>query len=90
MEHSANVTLVGLEIFRGKQLREGGVTPLDWLHFAVALVCRDVGYVRGLCPLYRTVCTTTKIKDLIPFSGKCALFTQLSVSWVTESARTVG
>jgi hypothetical protein len=51
VEHSANVAQVGLEIIRGKQLLDGGVTPRDWLHFAVALVCHDIGYVRGLFDL---------------------------------------
>ena len=28
----------------------GGVlTPGDWLHFTVALLCHDIGYVRGVC-----------------------------------------
>jgi hypothetical protein len=51
VEHSANVTQVGLEIIRGKQLLDGGVSPEDWLHFVVALVCHDIGYVRGLSDL---------------------------------------
>jgi hypothetical protein len=63
VEHSANVTLVGLEIIRGKQLLEGGITPLDWLHFAVALVCHDVGYVRGLCALDRAGVYATGVGD---------------------------
>ena len=49
VEHTANVTLCGLEIIRGRQLLDGGVSPSDWLHFVVALVCHDIGYVRGLC-----------------------------------------
>jgi hypothetical protein len=53
VEHTANVALCGLEIIRGKQLLDGGVTPEDWLHFAVGLVCHDLGYVRGLCDLDR-------------------------------------
>jgi hypothetical protein len=43
------VTLVGQEILRGKHIREGGVTPRDWLHFIVSLLCHDIGYVRGVC-----------------------------------------
>ena len=27
----------------------GGVTPRDWLHFIVSLLCHDIGYVRGIC-----------------------------------------
>lgn len=31
--------MVGLEILRGKQLKEGGVTPQDWLNVAISLLC---------------------------------------------------
>jgi hypothetical protein len=43
------VTLVGQEILRGKHIREGGVSPHDWLHFISSLLCHDIGYVRGVC-----------------------------------------
>src|SRR5262245_27537293 len=33
--HTIFVTLVGQEVLRGKHLREGGVTPRDWLHFII-------------------------------------------------------
>ncbi|MGQ4648091.1 Npun_R2479 family HD domain-containing metalloprotein [Lyngbya aestuarii] len=49
VEHSILVTLVGQEILRGKHIREGGVTPDDWLHFIISLVCHDIGYVKGVC-----------------------------------------
>ncbi len=49
LEHTIMVTLAGQEILRGKHLIEGGVTPLDWLHFTMALLCHDIGYVRGIC-----------------------------------------
>ena len=49
VEHSIMVTLVGQEILRGKHIREGGVTPEDWLHFIISLVCHDIGYVKGVC-----------------------------------------
>src|SRR5215469_12457381 len=42
-------TLVGQEILRGKHISEGGVTPRDWLHFIISLLCHDIGYVRGVC-----------------------------------------
>jgi hypothetical protein len=48
-DHTILVTLVGQEILRGKHIREGGVTPEDWLHFAVSLLCHDIGYVKGVC-----------------------------------------
>src|SRR5262245_61347917 len=47
--HTIGVTLVGQEVLRGKHLREGGVSPRDWLHFVVSLLCHDIGYVRGIC-----------------------------------------
>ena len=34
---------------RGKHIREGGVSPHDWLHFISSLLCHDIGYVRGVC-----------------------------------------
>ena len=49
VEHSMLVALVGQEILRGRHIREGGVTPDDWLHFVIALVCHDIGYVKGVC-----------------------------------------
>lgn len=48
-EHTMMVTLVGQEIFRGKLLSEGKVSPRDWAHFTIALLCHDIGYVRGIC-----------------------------------------
>ena len=49
VEHSILVTLVGEEIWRGKHIREGGVTSEDWLHYIISLVCHDIGYVKGVC-----------------------------------------
>lgn len=51
IEHTVMVTLVGLAILEGKHLCEGGVTPRDWLHFTIALLCHDIGYVKGVCRL---------------------------------------
>ena len=48
-EHTMMVTLVGQEILKGKHIRDGGVSPKDWLHFMIALLCHDIGYVRGVC-----------------------------------------
>ena len=47
--HTILVTEVGQEILLGKQLRIGGVTPAEWLHVVIALLCHDIGYVRGVC-----------------------------------------
>lgn len=49
VEHTIFVTLVGQEVLRGKHIREGGVTPEDWLHFMISLLCHDIGYVKGVC-----------------------------------------
>lgn len=49
VEHTILVTLVGQEILRGKQIREGHISNRDWLHFMVSLVCHDIGYVHGIC-----------------------------------------
>ncbi|MCP4158261.1 MAG: metal-dependent phosphohydrolase [bacterium] len=49
VEHTMLVTLVGQEILRGKHLTEGGVAPENWLHFIIALLCHDIGYIKGVC-----------------------------------------
>ena len=49
VDHTLLVTLVGQELLRGKHIREGGVSAEDWLHVSVALLCHDIGYVKGVC-----------------------------------------
>lgn len=49
VNHTIMVTSVGQEILRGIHLKDGGVTPRDWLHFTISLLCHDIGYVRGIC-----------------------------------------
>jgi hypothetical protein len=49
VEHTVLVSLTGQEILRGKQIRDGGVTPEDWLHFILSLLCHDIGYLKGIC-----------------------------------------
>lgn len=49
VNHTILVTLVGQEIVRGKHIREGGVSSEDWLHYSLALLCHDIGYVKGVC-----------------------------------------
>lgn len=49
VEHTILVTLVGQEILRGKHQCEGNVSQEDWLHALIALLCHDVGYVKGVC-----------------------------------------
>tara|TARA_Y100000588_G_scaffold365927_1_gene431105 strand:- start:812 stop:1669 length:858 start_codon:yes stop_codon:yes gene_type:complete len=49
VDHTIMVTMVGLEIIRGKHLHEGRVNPEDGLNYLLALLCHDVGYVKGAC-----------------------------------------
>ena len=49
LDHTVMVTMAGQAILEGKHLYEGGVTPRDWVHFIIALLCHDIGYVRGVC-----------------------------------------
>jgi hypothetical protein len=49
VEHTIMVTSVGVAMMRGKHLLEGGVVPRDWFHFIVAVLCHDIGYVKGIC-----------------------------------------
>jgi len=63
VEHTLMVTLVGQEILRGKHVREGGVSPRDWMHFMLSLLCHDIGYVRGVCREDRHGVYTTGVDD---------------------------
>jgi hypothetical protein len=47
-EHTILVTQVGQEIIRGKLLFQS-LAPEDWVHFIFALLCHDIGFVRGAC-----------------------------------------
>ena len=47
-EHTALVTLVAQDILRGLRLRQD-ITPDDWLHFIIAALAHDVGYLRDVC-----------------------------------------
>ncbi len=49
VEHTVLVTLVGQAILKGKHLCEGGVLPKDWMLVTIALLCHDIGYVKGVC-----------------------------------------
>ena len=49
MDHTLMVSLAGQAIIEGKHLREGGVTPRDWMHYMIAVLCHDIGYVKGVC-----------------------------------------
>ena len=46
-EHTLLVTLAGRDILRGRVLREP-TSADDWLHFLLACMTHDIGYVRGV------------------------------------------
>lgn len=46
LEHTMLVTLAGRDILRGRALRERTSSD-DWLHFLIACLTHDIGYVRG-------------------------------------------
>lgn len=47
--HTMVVTQVGQAILRGRIMVEK-VAPDDWLHFTIATLLHDIGYLRGACP----------------------------------------
>ena len=47
-EHTALVTLVSQDILRGLRLTRT-ITGDDWLHFIIAALTHDIGYLRGVC-----------------------------------------
>ncbi len=49
VEHTVLVTLTGQAILEGKLIREGNVSAADWLQTIIALLCHDIGYVKGIC-----------------------------------------
>ncbi len=83
VDHTIMVTLVGQAILKGKHLCEGGITPRNWLHFMMALLCHDIGYVKGVCKLdedgrYATGTNDEMIE--LPFGGTDAALTPYHVS----------
>jgi hypothetical protein len=63
LDHTIMVTLVGQEILRGKHLSDGSVSPEDWVHFLIALMCHDIGYIKGVCHSDRRGAYATGIGD---------------------------
>lgn len=51
VEHTIMVTIVGQALLQGKHMIDGGVKPQDWLHFTLALLFHDIGYVRNICQI---------------------------------------
>jgi hypothetical protein len=63
LEHTVLVTLAGQSILEGKHLLEGGVSPKDWMQVTIALLCHDIGYVRGIIQRDTRGCYATGIGD---------------------------
>ena len=79
VEHTIMVTLVGQEILRGRHIRQGGVTPSDWLHFMISLLCHDIGYVRGVCRADRgDVCSTGRGDQVVTSGGLIGKVTKVA------------
>ena len=51
LEHTILVTTVGQALLQAKRLSEGAdsVTATDWLNLMTALLCHDIGYIKGVC-----------------------------------------
>jgi hypothetical protein len=49
VEHTVHVTVVGIEILKARHLEAKNVTRDAWLNVIIALLCHDIGYVRGIC-----------------------------------------
>jgi len=49
LEHTVMVTSAGQSILHGKQLIDGGISPVDWFHVTLAMLFHDIGYSRGIC-----------------------------------------
>ena len=83
MDHTIMVSLVGQAILKGKHLKEGGVKPRDWLHFMMAVLCHDIGYVKGVCKAdnHNTFATGNGDEVIqIPSEGTDAALTRYHVS----------
>jgi len=84
VDHTIMVTAVGQEIIRGKHLFEGGFSPEDGLNYLLALLCHDVGFVKGA--LKKDDLDKSLFDDgegdmiEIPDTGTCALLQPYHVS----------
>lgn len=48
-EHTMMAVMAAHQIVRGRMTDEK-VSPEDWLHFMIAVLVHDIGFVRGVCP----------------------------------------
>ncbi len=77
VDHTIMVTMVGLEIIRGKHLYEGRVSAEEGLNYLLALLCHDIGYVKGACERddhHHFEVGTDELLELSD-SGTCAILT---------------
>lgn len=49
VRHTLSVTLVGLDVLRGRQAEGEPLAPVPWAEFVVSLVCHDAGFAPELC-----------------------------------------
>jgi hypothetical protein len=49
LDHTILATLTGQELLIGKRIEGDTVTPEDWTHYLLALLCHDIGFIRGAC-----------------------------------------
>ncbi len=47
-DHTMLVTVVGQQVLLGQQ-KTSAVDPEDWLHFIIACLLHDIGYLNGVC-----------------------------------------
>ncbi|MEX2488957.1 MAG: hypothetical protein WD356_05450 [Pseudomonadales bacterium] len=76
MNHTIMVTMVGMEILRGKILVEGNVSAREWIHFVISLLNHDIGYVRGICRADRNgrYAINTQMETIAPPPGATDAF----------------
>ena len=76
VNHTIMVTMVGMEILRGKVLIEGNVTSSAWVHFVISLLNHDIGYVRGICRADRNghYAINTEYETIVPPPGSTDAF----------------
>lgn len=84
VDHTIMVTSVGQEIIRGKHLFEGGFSAETGLNYLLALLCHDVGFVKGACKkddLAKSLFDNGEGEMIhIPETGTCALLQPYHVS----------
>jgi hypothetical protein len=49
IEHTILATSTGQELLIGKQRQGEAVSPKEWFHYLLALLCHDIGFIRGIC-----------------------------------------